>query len=297
MAVSASGYYDWQGRLGELAKRGVDKKLLKEQVKAFHCSSRKTYGYRRVHADLVSSGHRVSKKQVAKVMQEEGLQGLCKGRFKPVTTNSNHSRPVADNHLEQDFRAAGPHQKWVADFTYIRTAEGWLYLAVVLDLFSRKVIGWAFSDRMTEQLCLGALQMALLYRQADLRGTTSAQQGTATTGTHAPAAGTLPLMHHSDRGSQYASVGYQDLLHKNQVLQSMSRKGNCYDNAVVESFFATLKAEEANRNTYLTRQQATSSIFAYIEGFYNKSRRHSALGFLSPLDFEAQYWHNQTQVA
>lgn len=261
-------------------KRTVENQTLKEQIVAFFCGSHRTYGYRRIQTDLQAAGHQVNKKRVARLMKEQGLQGIHKGRFKVVTTDSNHSRPLAENKLEQNFTSTTPNQKWAADFTYVRTSEGWLYLAVVLDLFSRKVVGWAFSPRMTDNLCLKALQMALHNRHADLRTQPPNQ-----------------LIHHSDRGSQYASYAYRDLLDKHQLTPSMSRKGNCYDNAVVESFFATLKTEEVERNLYLTRQQAQTSIFSYIEGFYNPKRRHSAINNLSPLDFEHQYWHNQPQVA
>lgn len=288
MEVSERGYYDWRNRQirrsrgdSNGSKRATENKALKEQIAVFHCGCRSTYGYRRIHADLKNAGHRVNKKRVLRLMKEEGLQGIRK-KFKVVTTNSNHTRPVVENRLGQDFTAVEPNQKWAADFTYIPTLEGWLYLAVVLDLFSRKVIGWAFSSRMTDELCLKALQMALHNRQAHLKAKPPPPH---------------QLIHHSDRGSQYASHGYQDLLHKHHLSPSMSRKGNCYDNAAVESFFATLKTEEVHPNTYLTHQQARTSIFSYLEAFYNPRRRHSTLGNLSPLDFESQYWHNQHRVA
>jgi putative transposase len=258
----------------------MENQELKEQIKLFHCGSRMTYGYRRIHADLRATGYQVNKKRVAGLMKEQGLQGIRKGGFKVVTTNSNHDKPVVENRLEQNFQADTPNQTWAADFTYIPTLAGWLFLAVVLDLFSRRVIGWAFSANMTDELCLKALQMALYNRQTGLK---------ARPPNH--------LIHHSDQGSQYASYDYQDMLEKNHLTQSMSRKGNCYDNAVVESFFATLKTEEVYQNQYLTHQQAQSSIFSYIEGFYNPKRRHSTLGNLSPLDFENLYWQNQTRVA
>lgn len=291
MRVSERGYAQWhkrtQGR-GDSSglsgsngsNRASENQTLKEKIIMFHCGSRMTYGYRRIHADLKAAGHKVNKKRVARIMNQEGLQGIRKGGFKVVTTTSNHDKPIAQNRLEQNFQASQPNQKWAADFTYIPTLEGWLYLAVVLDLFSRRVIGWAFSSRMTDDLCLKALQMALHSRQHDLRTQPPNQ-----------------LIHHSDRGSQYASFDYRDSLDKHHLIPSMSRKGNCYDNAAVESLFATLKTEEVQRNQYLTRQQASTSIFSYLEAFYNSRRRHSSLGYLSPLDFENQYWQNQTQVA
>jgi putative transposase len=280
MGVSERGYNDWWRRETQPSKREVENQSLKERIVAFHCGSRMTYGYRRIQADLKANGQNINKKRVARLMKQEGLQGVRKGNFKVVTTDSNHNRAVVQNHLEQNFQTDSPNQKWAADFSYIPTLEGWLYLAVVLDLFSRKVIGWAFSSYMTDDLCTKALQMALQNRRFNLSHQPSNQ-----------------LIHHSDRGSQYASYNYRDLLEKHHLTPSMSRKGNCYDNAVVESFFATLKTEEVYANQYLTRQQAQTSLYSYIEGFYNRTRRHSTLGNLSPLDFENHYWQNQTRVA
>lgn len=206
-------------------------------------------------------------------MRQAGIRGKCRQRSKVVTTDSKHDFPVAANRLAQDFTATAPDQKWVADITYLPTAEGWLYLAGVLDLFSRKFVGWAMDDTMTSNLVTDALMMALQTRK--------------------PAAG---LLHHSDRGSQYASQPYQALLNFHQIEVSMSRTANCYDNAVMESIWGTLKCELDEDNDgkllWLTRQQAKSDIFFYIEGFYNHKRRHSALGYLSPNDFERR--HNIT---
>jgi transposase InsO family protein len=195
-------------------------------------------------------------------MRAAGIRGKAKRKFK-TTTNAKHSRPKAENLVKQNFDVAKPDTLWASDITYIPTGEGWLYLAATLDLFSRKVIGWAFSDRLTDDLSLSALEMATRQRPA-------------------PAT----LIHHSDQGSQYASAGFRAALGAKGIHQSMSGKGNCYDNAVVESFFATLKTEEVEGLRYQTRQQAKTSIFSYLEGFYNSKRRHSSLGYLSPNDFE-----------
>lgn len=246
----------------------------------FHCGSRATYGYRRIHRDLVDAGERANKKRVAQIMRQEGLKGICKGKFKPTTTNSEHSKPIAPNLLDQKFTMTQPDQGWSSDITYIPTLQGWLYLAVVLDLFSRKVIGWAFSAHLHDDLVINALKMAIQNRHAELNRYKPHDQQEH------------KLIHHSDRGSQYASHDFIDQLQKHGIQQSMSRKGNCYDNAVVESFFATLKTEEVDRNLYQTYQQAITSIYSYIEGFYNRTRRHSALGYLSPMDFEKQYRQN-----
>jgi putative transposase len=207
-------------------------------------------------------------------MKLEGSQGIRKGRFEVVTTDTNHDKTIAKNHLEQNFTAAEPNQRWTADFTYIPTLEGWLYLALPLDLFSRKVVGWAFSSTMTGDLTLKALQMALYSSRADLRSRPTHPHN--------------QLIHYLDRGRRYTSYDYRDSLDKHRLIQSMSRKVNCYDNAAVESLFATLKTEEVQPNHYLTRQQAQTRIFNYLEGFHNTPRKHS-----TPLDFENQYWQNQ----
>ena len=195
-------------------------------------------------------------------MHAAGLQGIPKRRFRRTTT-SDHSRPVAPNRLAQDFSSAGPNQRWVADITYLRTGEGWLYLAVVLDLYSRKVVGWSTSPRLQRDVVLEALTMAVGQRR--------------------PSSG---LIHHSDRGSQYASIDFQETLKEHGIICSMSGTGNCYDNAVAESFFATLKRERVHRCHYRTRAQAKTDIFQYIEVFYNRQRRHTTLGYQSPDHFE-----------
>jgi putative transposase len=213
---------------------------------------------------LCKAGYPASENRVARLMRSQGIRGKAKRKFK-TTTTSKHTRPRVENLVKQDFTATEPNKLWVSDITYMATLEGWHYLAITLDVFSRKVIGWAFSERLTDDLTVTALHMAKHQRQT-------------TTG----------LMHHSDQGSQYASANFQANLNQNDIIQSMSGKGNCYDNALAESFFATLKTEEADA-PYLTRQQGKTNIFSYIETFYNPKRRHSSLNYLSPIDFEKVY--------
>ena len=260
LAVSVSGFYAWLRR-GK-SQRAKEDETLTEKIVMFHCGSRYTYGSPRIHKDLKAAGHNVGRKRVARLMSAAGLRGKTKRRFK-TTTTSQHARPKAANLVEQNFDVPTPNILWASDITYVPTAEGWLYLAATLDLFSRKVVGWAFSDRLTDDLTLSALEMATQQR-----------------------CGLTGLTHHSDRGSQYASRAFRAELKTNRITQSMSGKGNCYDNAVVESFFATLKTEAVEGAHYETRQQAKTSIFSYLEGFYNPKRRHSSLNFLSPDDFE-----------
>ena len=214
--------------------------------------------------ELRDNGLTIGRRRVARLMRENGLRARQKRRFKR-TTDSLHAFPIAPNLLDQDFAAAGPNQKWGADISYIWTREGWLYLAVVIDLFGRRVVGWATSDRLHKELALSALRRAIAVRR--------------------PAAG---LIHHADRGSQYCSLDYQAELRKNGIVISMSGKGNCFDNAMVETFFKTLKAELVWRTVFQSRTEATAAIGRYIDGFYNPVRRHSALDFISPLQFERQ---------
>lgn len=260
LAVSVSGFYDWLKR--PKSRRAKEDEALTAKIIMFHCGSRCTYGSPRIHKDLKADGQRIGRKRVARLMREAGIQGKSKRKFK-CTTNSKHKRPKADNLVKQNFNMPAPNMLWASDISYIPTLEGWLYLAVTLDLFSRKVIGWAFSDRLTDDLTLKALAMATRQRQ--------------------PAAQTI---HHSDQGVQYASYDFRNSLKTAGIRQSMSDKGNAYDNAAVESFFASLKIEEVKDANYQTRQQAKTSIFSYIEGFYNAKRRHSSLGYLSPDEFE-----------
>jgi putative transposase len=264
LAVSPSGYYAWRER-PESAQAQANRKLLVE-IRAVYARSRGTYGSPRVHADLQLRGFRVSRNRIARLMRLEKLFGSKRRKKFPRTTNSQHDYPVAPNRLNREFEATRPNEKWLADITYIPTAEGWLYLAVVMDLFSRKIVGWSFADDLESSLVERAFQMAV-RNAATLHG----------------------LLHHSDRGSQYAADAYQQLLVAQHVQVSMSRRGDCYDNAPMESFFGTLKSECVYQRTYQTRQEAITDIFFYIVGFYNRERLHSSLGYLSPDEFERRY--------
>jgi len=261
LKVSRSGYYAWRKRPVSARKMANDK--LTEKIKEIYHQSRQTYGSPRIQAELRGNGLKYGHNRVARLMREAQLRAKQKGKFKVTTTDSNHNYPVAPNLLKQDFAASRSNEKWVSDLTYIPTAEGWLYLAAVMDLYSRRIVGWAMGHTLARWLTMAALQMALESRQ--------------------PPPG---LLHHSDRGSQYASHDYQALLTKHQMQVSMSRKGNCYDNAPMESFFGTLKTELVHHRLYATRAEAKTDIFEYIEVFYNRSRRHSALAYQSPVAFE-----------
>jgi putative transposase len=266
LGIKRSGYYAWKKR--KPSQRMQNNQALIDHIRRIYKKSRKTYGSPRVYAQLKKQGIACNKKRVAKLMQEDGLKVQRKYR-KVSTTNSKHKYSVAPNVLNREFQAEKPNQKWVADITYIQTKEGWLYLAGVLDLFSRKIVGWDMSSQIDGTLVENALRMALFQRRPD--------QG---------------LLHHSDRGSQYASHQIRNILAANQILVSMSGKGNCYDNAVMESFWGTLKNEWVHQQKYQTRSQARTDIFCYIEGFYNTVRLHSTLGYLSPVEFEANYLNN-----
>jgi putative transposase len=260
LGVSRSGFYAWRER--PESTRQQQEKQLAEEVAQVHQESRGTYGSPRVHAEMRARGRKVSRKRVARLMKKQKLAARRKRRS-VRTTDSNHSHPVAPNVLERDFSPDTPNSTWATDITYVWTGEGWLYLAVVLDLFSRMVVGWSMSEHIDTKLVRGALEMALEGRQPP--------QG---------------LIHHSDRGSQYASTEYRQALASRGIQASMSRKGNCWDNAVVESFFSTLKQELVYLTDFTTRHQARSELFEYIEVFYNRTRRHSSLGYLSPRDYE-----------
>jgi len=268
LAISVSGYYRWRSRKQRrvATPRQLENQRLGQAIRTIHAARYATYGSPRIHAQLRAEGYRCSKQRVERLMRQAGLRGKCKRRSRPVTTQSRHSLPVAENLLNQEFAAQQPNAKWTGDITYIPTAQGWLYLAVILDLFSRKVVGWAMDTTMTADLVQRALSAALITRR--------------------PAAG---LLHHSDRGSQYASQPYQTLLKQQRIQVSMSRTGNCYDNAVTESFFATLKVERVHEQRYASPTEAKRDIFQYIEGFYNRCRLHSALGYLSPDQFERRF--------
>jgi putative transposase len=261
--VSRSGFYAWEER-GPSASSVADEQLA-VRIAAIHKASGGRYGSPKVHAELVAEGIAVSRKRVARIMAELGLASLRKRRFK-ATTDSKHKLPVAENVLDRKFEVDAPDVAWVTDITYVWTSEGWLYLAAILDLFSRRVVGLAMSERIDRALVLDAFRNAI--------------------GRRVPNQG---LIHHSDRGSQYASADYQDALRDRGVVCSMSRKGNCWDNAVAESFFATLKTELIYPRRFATRREAKDAIFDYVEVFYNRRRRHSTLGYLSPVDFELKF--------
>jgi putative transposase len=270
LGVTRSGFYAWKKR-PKPARVKADAQLA-VTIAAVHQRSRKVYGSPRVHEELKARGVRVGRKRVARLMREKGLEGRRKRRFKR-TTDSKHNEPIAPNLLARDFTETEPNRAWVTDVTAIATGEGWLYLAVMLDLFSRRVVGWATSSCNDTVLALEALQAALKARK--------------------PPPG---LLHHSDRGSPYASADYRAKLRANCVRRSMSRKGDCWDNAVAESFFATLRAELVDHEHYVARYEAKLSIGDYIDNFYNVERRHSYLGYLNPIEFELRS-KNQQRVA
>lgn len=260
MQVSTSAYYAWAS--GHEADRVVEDRRLLVHIKAIHRQSGGTYGSPRVHAVLRSQGFDVGRRRVARLMAQEGLTGLPRKRFK-TTTVTDASLPVAPNLLERDFEAHRKNEVWVGDITYVPTAGGWLYVAVLIDLYSRRVVGWAAESHVRAELCLTALRRAVTRRQ--------------------PAPG---LLHHTDRGCQYASVAYQRALRSVGAQCSMSRKGDCWDNAVAESFFGTLKTELVNRTTWSSPTQAARAIGEWIERVYNATRVHSHLGYVSPNAYE-----------
>jgi len=260
LKVTASGYYR-QRKRGK-SKRALANEQLDQAIRAAHTKSRGNYGSPRITKELKEQGIRCSENRVARRMQKNGIAAKTKRRFK-VTTQSKHKHPVAENVLKGNFGATAQNQVWVSDITYVWTPEGWLYLAVVRDLFSRQVVGWAMSHCLGQDMVLQALRQAVLRR------------------------GPVPgLIFHSDQGVQYACQAFRELLAQLRIIQSMSGKGNCYDNAVAESFFHTLKTELVYFENYQTREEAKSSIFEYIEVFYNRQRRHSALNYVSPVNFE-----------
>lgn len=264
--VSPSGYYDWHKRLTTPGPRAVQTQALADEIKSIHAQSRQTYGSPRIMMELRKTGARHGRNRIAHIMRRESLCGRQKMRYRVQTTDSNHHEPIAPNRLMEAAKPSRANQIWVADITYIDAgAQGWLYLAAILDLYSRKVVGWAMAERIDTALILNALSMALLHRQPPAN-----------------------LLFHSDRGVQYASGTYRQALAQAGLIASMSRKGNCYDNAAMESFWSTLKVELVYRRTFLTHDQARNEIFDYIESFYNRKRTHSALGYRSPVDFENQ---------
>lgn len=270
LKVSRSGYYAWVDR--PESERERDNRRLLVLIKAAHKKSNKTYGSPRIHQQLLKDGERCSEVRVAKLMANNGIRAERKRKF-VVTTDSKHDHPVAENVLDRQFDVSEPNKVWGSDITYIWTDEGWLYLAGVLDLCSKSVVGWSMDERIQSGLVIDALEMAYRRRCPD-----------------------PGLLHHSDRGSQYASWDYREKLSDYGMEISMSRKGNCWDNAVVESFFGTLKRELVHNRRFRTRQEARKAIFEYIEVFYNRERLHSSLGYMSPADFEKE-WALQRQAA
>ncbi len=262
LEVSRAGYYAWRSR--PACVRRERQQELAEKIRVVHAEHRGVYGSPRVCEALKAKGQKVCQNTVAKVMKSHGIRAKTAKRFVPRTTDSRHEYPVFRNVLDRDFAADSPDRKWAADITYVWAGEGWLYLAAIIDLCSRKIVGWAMADHMETDLVADALKMALVQRSPD-----------------------AGLLHHSDRGVQYASDAYQQLLSKNGIGVSMSGKGDCWDNAVMESFWSTLKSECVNLEDYQTRQEAAASIFEYIEVFYNRKRLHSSLGYVSPEAFEA----------
>jgi transposase InsO family protein len=270
LGVSRSGYYDSLKR--EPCSQQIRRRAITQAAARSYFENHRIYGYRKVYEDVIETIP-CCEETVRRVMRDIGLYSRLKRKF-IVTTNSDHILPVAENLLNRDFTANVPNQKWVADITYIPTRQGWLYLAVILDLFSRRIVGWSMSDTIDSALVQNALRMALLYRQ--------------------PEDG---LLHHSDRGVQYAAEDFQNLLKANKIVCSMSRKGNCWDNAVVESFFGSLKNEWVQKKIYQTLEDAKKDMFNYIEVFYNRQRRHASLGNVSPVVYEEMYEMNQERAA
>jgi len=261
LGVSVSGYYAWKNRAP--SQRQLYDMVLLAYVREHFSLSQETYGAPRMHVELCEEGLVVGRHRIARLMRDNALKATQKRRFKK-TTDSHHNGPVAANLLDQNFGCDRADEKWGVDISYVWTAEGWLYLAIVLDLFSRRIVGWAVSDRLKKNLAIKALQRAIAIRE--------------------PGPG---LIHHSDRGSQYCSDDYQRLLKDHDIIPSMSGKGKCYDNAMVETVFKTIKSELVWRTSYQTRNQAGKSLGHYIDGFYNPRRRHSAIGYKSPIAFEA----------
>jgi len=260
LEVSRSGYYAWRTRTE--SKRAQSRRRLEVLIRSVFAEHRERYGSPRIHQELFARGETCSVNTVAKYMRELDIMAKTRRKFK-ATTNSKHDLPVAENLLNRAFHQEAPNRVWVSDITYVPTREGWLYLATVLDLFSRKIVGWAMAGKMTTSLVIDALQMAVLRRS--------------------PPPG---LVHHSDRGSQYASNDYQQMLADHQMVCSMSRKRNCWDNAVMESFYRSLKTELIYHEDFHSRLDARNAIFEYIEVYYNRIRRHTTLGYLSPETYE-----------
>lgn len=264
MEVNRSGYYLYTKQIAIIKQSDIAEKIMIIEMKELHAKTRQSYGSRRMSRKMQQNGYNIGRYKARRMMRENGIQCKQRRRYK-ITTNSEHKLPIAENILDRNFTVLEPNKVWVADITYLWTLEGWLYIAAVVDLFSRRVVGWATASTMHTELIANALELALERRQPISN-----------------------LMHHSDRGSQYASQYYQELLEKFGITVSMSRKGNCWDNAVMERFFGSLKSERTDDITYFTRRQAKNDVIEYIEMFYNTDRLHSTLGYLSPAMFEKQ---------
>lgn len=262
LGVSPAGYYAWLGR-GPSTREQADR-ALRDRITHIHARSRGTYGAPRIHAELAAEGVSVGRKRVARLMRQAHIQGVHRRR-KVATTRRNPAEAVAPDLVRREFTASGPDRLWVADITYIPTAQGFLYLSAIIDVWSRRVVGWSMRDDLTAPLVTDALDMALGRRRPD------------------------HLIHHSDRGSQYTSAAFGTRCHQAGIEVSMGRRGDAYDNAVAESFFATLETELLDRTSFHTRNQARAGVFDYIEGFYNPQRRHSTIGYHSPNDYERSH--------
>jgi transposase InsO family protein len=280
LQVSRAGFYAWLGR--PESERSRRDKRLRVEIAAVHRRSRRTYGSPRVHAELRARGMRVGRKRVARLMRESGLKGRKRSGKAPRTTDSAHSHPVAENLLQRRFsteHVGGLDRVWAADITYLPTREGWLYLAIVLDLGSRRVVGWAMRSTLEQSLSTDALEMAIARRAPQRVGSGAG------------------LLHHSDRGSHYSGSAYRSLLEEYGMSSSMSRKGDCWDNAVCESFFSTLETELIEGSSWETREVARAAVFEYIEVWYNRERLHSSLGYLSPMEYERRLLQQKLQQA
>jgi transposase InsO family protein len=267
LEVSRSGYYMWVDRPPSPAS--IRRDGLIERIRQIHVESDQTYGSPRIHAELIEMKVDICARSVAKYMKRAGIRSKMHRKFKICTTDSKHHLPVFQNKLDRQFTADAPNRKWLCDITYVHTDDGFIYLSAVLDTFSRKIVGWSLSDSLDRSICIDALKSAISGRKKMPGGLSG-------------------LLHHSDRGSQYASSVYQELLRAWDITVSMSRVGNCWDNAMMESFFGSFKTELIYREKFQTRQQAKSRIIAWIEGWYNRRRRHSAIGYKSPETFEAE---------
>lgn len=272
LEVARSGYYAWKER--QPSERAKENEVLAREIEDIHGESRKTYGSPRIREELRARGRKVSRKRVARIMRQKGIYGRRRRKFKK-TTDSNHKHPVADNVLDRNFTVDKPDKVWVADITYVWTVEGWLYLAVIIDLFSRRVVGWSMADHMRTELVQDALRAALGHREPSEDG----------------------LLFHSDRGSQYAADDYREALSEAGIECSMSRKGECWDNAVAESFNSTIKTELVHRTIFLTRAIAKTTIAEWIEVFYNRQRRHSTIGYSTPVAFEESFYAGSAVAA